>query len=399
MSRLHLFAVPLALALGLLAVAALAGAERQERFFPLLGFGFGPPPRAVPNTPCFTTNNLNGTCSSRRNCAGVTGGVPAGDCARGLGVCCVVSLSCGTTSSANFTYFTNPGYPGTYPGGGRCTITINKCAGVDQLRLDFLDLTLAQPDANGVCRSDFLSITGASFAYPRICGVNAGNHMYVDFPAGTNSVVLSVDTDSTVRFARVWNIRITQIEATNPSHAPPGCLQYYQDTTGSVTSFNYGTTAATTMGATPIGTREIANLDYMACVRPAAGYCSIEWSQLADDPYSFTVSGDTSVLDATTLGTAFAALSGITAATATQAAMLACDGDYVIIPSAIQNQVYTVGDRFCGNGFVTTTSVTKPFWLGVHTNNTESGFPPTILPDIANRGFSLTYRQLPCPIF
>ncbi|XP_052132541.1 uncharacterized protein LOC113202409 [Frankliniella occidentalis] len=154
------------------------------------------------------------------------------------------------------------------------------------------------------------------------------------------------------------------------------------------------------MGATPIGTREIANLDYTACVRPAAGYCSIEWSQPTDDPYSFTVSGDTSVVDPTLLGTPTAAVSGVTPATATAAATLACDGDYVIIPSPIQNMIYTVGDRFCGNGFVTTTSVSKPFYLGVHTNNTEAGFPAAgILPDIANRGFHLNYRQLPCPIF
>lgn len=54
--------------------------------------------------------------------------------------------------------------------------------------------------------------------------------------------------------------------------------------------------------AAPIGTREIANLDYSVCVRPAAGYCSIEWSQPSDEPYSFTVSGDTSALDVTVLG-------------------------------------------------------------------------------------------------
>lgn len=108
--RLHLLAL---LAVGVLGLAALAAADRTERcksrrivggavfgslslivgvvvaVFPLLGFGFGPPPRAVAPSPCITQNNLNGTCSSRRNCAGVTGGVPAGDCARGLGVCCV----------------------------------------------------------------------------------------------------------------------------------------------------------------------------------------------------------------------------------------------------------------------------------------------------------------------
>lgn len=38
-----------------------------------------------------------------------------------------VQKSCGTTSALNNTYFVNPGYPGTYRGGARCSITINKC--------------------------------------------------------------------------------------------------------------------------------------------------------------------------------------------------------------------------------------------------------------------------------
>lgn len=92
----------------------------------------------------------------------MAGGVPAGDCARGLGVCCVgegttslgfkhwpsvpfshppsfffcsrpVVLSCGSSSNTNFTYFTNPGYPSAFAGGGRCTITITKSSGVDQV--------------------------------------------------------------------------------------------------------------------------------------------------------------------------------------------------------------------------------------------------------------------------
>ncbi|KAJ1524906.1 hypothetical protein ONE63_009765 [Megalurothrips usitatus] len=374
-------------------------ARRLPAVFPLLGFGFGPPPRAVAPSPCTTQNNLSGTCSSRRNCAGVTGGVPAGDCARGLGVCCVVVLACGTTSNANFTYFTNPGYPATYPGGGRCTITVTKSAGVDQLRLDFLDLTLAQPDANGLCRNDFLTVSAGSFPLPRICGSNTGGHMYVDIPNGTNSIVISVDTDVGVRFTRTWNIRITQIEATNPSHAPPGCLQYYQDTANTISSFNYGTTANPAVGATPMGTREIANLDYSVCVRPAAGYCSIEWSQLADDPYSFTISSDTDGLDNTVLGACAACVSCARAGTVDAALTgAACDGDFIVIPDPIQNMLLAPSDRFCGNALVTTSSVSKPFWLAVHTNNTEVGTPPQT-PDIANRGFRLNYRQLPCPIF
>jgi hypothetical protein len=41
------------------------------------------------------------------------------------------------------------------------------------------------------------------------------------------------------------------------------------------------------------GTRQIVNTNYGVCVRAAHGYCSILWTQNANDMYSFTVSGDT----------------------------------------------------------------------------------------------------------
>jgi hypothetical protein len=37
-------------------------------------------------------------------------------------------------------------------------------------------------------------------------------------------------------------------------------------------------------------------MNYGVGVRAAPGYCSIEWTQASNDPYSFTVSGDTEVV-------------------------------------------------------------------------------------------------------
>jgi hypothetical protein len=51
-----------------------------------------------------------------------------------------------------------------------------------------------------------------------------------------------------------------------------------------------------------IGTRQIANTNYGVCVQTAAGYCSIQWTQTPNDPYSFTVSGDTGGIDTALLG-------------------------------------------------------------------------------------------------
>jgi hypothetical protein len=50
------------------------------------------------------------------------------------------------------------------------------------------------------------------------------------------------------------------------------------------------------------GTRQISSITYGVCVQAALGYCSIQWMQNPNDPYSFTVSGDTAGIDPTLLG-------------------------------------------------------------------------------------------------
>jgi len=50
------------------------------------------------------------------------------------------------------------------------------------------------------------------------------------------------------------------------------------------------------------GTRQTANTNYGVCVQAAPGYCSIQWTQNPNDPYSFTVSGDTGGIAPTLLG-------------------------------------------------------------------------------------------------
>lgn len=58
-----------------------------------------------------------------------------------------------------------------------CTLTIWKAnKWVCQVRLDFIDFNLAEPDANGRCLNDFFLVTGTGSNFPRICGVNTGQH-------------------------------------------------------------------------------------------------------------------------------------------------------------------------------------------------------------------------------
>lgn len=147
---------------------------------------------------------------------------------------------------------------------------------------------------------------------------------------------------------------------------------YYTGITGTVNSFNYGRpVSAGTNGNVNMlrpGTRELANLNYGVCVDMRPGYCRIRWSQAVGDPYSFTITGDT-------IGT-----------TPPAGPMNGADcTDYIVVP----NPVNFVTDRFCGNQLPTLETWTKPFVLTVVTNGEEAN-------DIGNRGFSLSYTQVPC---
>jgi hypothetical protein len=59
-------------------------------------------------------------------------------------------------------------------------LLISKCAVLgyafcQQLRIDFHDFTLAEPNLDGECIEDVFRITGGS-AVPSICGENSGQH-------------------------------------------------------------------------------------------------------------------------------------------------------------------------------------------------------------------------------
>ncbi|RZC37486.1 uncharacterized protein BDFB_014442, partial [Asbolus verrucosus] len=299
----------------------------------------------------------------------------------------LVQGTCGGNSSYNNTYFINTGYPNTVS---------------DSVRLDFLNLNLAQPDGNGNCVTDSLIVTGGASNVPIICGENSGQHIYVNFN-DDNDITLMIATGVLDSYARSWNIKITQLACDCPSlgkvymrvsdctnynlSAPTGCLMYYTDLTGTVNSFNYGTTISGSvvmnnnmMIPTQFvpGTRELANLNYGVCVQMQPGYCSIQWSQ-GPDSTSFTVSGDTATQEASTAGLPGGSVIGTN-----------CTTDFVVIPNPSYPNGTAVGaDRFCGNQLPTVTSSSKPFVLTVVTDGDD-------MTDAANRGFSLNYRQLPC---
>lgn len=126
---------------------------------------------------------------------------------------------------------------------------------------------------------------------------------------------------------------------------------YYTELSGTVTSFNYGSTVSgalitdTETGTTYPGTRELANLNYGVCIAMAPGYCSIQWSQSSGDVYSFTVTNSTIGLSVDP-GLPADSIIGEN-----------CTTDFVVIPNPYySNGTAVLGDRFCGNEFPTVTS-------------------------------------------
>ncbi|KAJ2954414.1 hypothetical protein O0L34_g2679 [Tuta absoluta] len=338
------------------------------------------------NTECASQSSMNGTCLARRECNNLNGTATA-MCASRRGRCCVVQRTCGTFTNVNNTYFTSPGYPTAYPGGQACTIVVQRCNNqICQLRVDFLDMVLAQPNGDGVCATDSITITGGNTIVPTLCGDNTGQTLFVDFNANT-PITITVTATLATTFGRRWNIRLVQLGCDCPGIAPNGCLQYFTGTMGTIRSFNYGAQANTALSASLVqGTRQIANLNYGICIRMEAGFCTIQYVQSPNDMFSFTVTGDVDGADATVLGTAVGALNDG-----------ACVTDFVVIPNPVVTATnLAVGtDRFCGLGFVPVQTGVKPFVLTVVTNGDE-GATATTPPDVSNRGFSLQYTQVAC---
>lgn len=227
----------------------------------------------------------------------------------------------------------------------RCSLSVSPCSdAVCQLRVELLDLSLAPPSGDGVCNIDVLSISGGATNVPNLCGENSGQHVIVDFD-GTNSITISITATASYASGRHWNIRVTQLNCDSQFRAPSGCLQYYLPTSGIVRSFNYSPSPNARPNAIGVeGTRQIASLSYGICIR-AQGSCSITYSVLSSDIYSFTLTGDVGAVDPSLLGTG-----------TLQEQM--CTTDYIIIPNPSQSgALLTTGsDRFCGLGLNPTTS-------------------------------------------
>jgi hypothetical protein len=227
------------------------------------------------------TDDDVGICVYKKTCEGADNTVIAGECDKGGNVnsdvnsgetalvCCKRITTGGESLSAAIFYYTNPNYPADDRNDLSSNLKISVRRGVCQLRLDFLTFELPNPDASGRCTPQnnmAIMAPGAPLGIlggrnNRICGLNTDNHLYIPTSAG-DSVQLITTLSGTVAVplsranlayssstAYKWNIRVTQVECNSANfyfselEAPTSCLQWFTESFGTVSSFNFDATA------------------------------------------------------------------------------------------------------------------------------------------------------------
>lgn len=213
-----------------------------------------------------------GLCLNTYECR-IQNGESHGACALGFGVCCVFTSSCNAEVANNVTYFVNPNFPGLLDDVGECSLRVKKISkDISQLRLDFVNFNLAQPNRKtGVCETDTFVVTGGASNDLRICGLNSGQHVYYDMDDAKDYVTINIRLTKG-NYNRMWEIKITQIEFAQ--RAPAGCLQYFHEVTGTVQTMNFA-----------VNGRHLADQDYVICIRQEHGMCSIAYEPCDENSF------------------------------------------------------------------------------------------------------------------
>ncbi|XP_050668490.1 uncharacterized protein LOC126967848 [Leptidea sinapis] len=223
---------------------------------------------------CSSSNGLEGTCLHEFDCQKV-GGMVLGSCADGFGSCCVVQFSCDSRTSAPVGWFTNPGFPSPSSNRMSCTASIDKASrDITQIRLDFQSFEMLPP-TGGNCEQDQFIVTGqnANNVIPILCGINTGQHVYIDVGHVEGPVNLSIQ--SITADNRLFSIKVTQLTPADDLAAPVGCIQYFTAVQGHLESFNYRDRSDTIVGKKP---SYLNNLNYAMCVERRPDTCSITYT-------------------------------------------------------------------------------------------------------------------------
>merc|ERR1719189_325928 len=315
-----------------------------------------------------------GLCLTSTECSDRSG-TASGNCASGFGVCCFSSVDALTQTLANnMTYLQNPGFPAAHAevtAALTYAYTIAADEDIAQIRLDFHTGTFADPvAATGVCTTDTVTATSVATgatAVARLCGVLAGQHMYVENAGTATTINIALGVNA---FSRTWKILVRMIEKGNPSiiNKPAGCLQWFMETTGTVSSFNFNKN-----GALGNILAQVAS-SYSVCIRPEGNSNCVEWRE-----------ADGSSIDAFTLDATAGAI-------ANTAEVGTCAATFVEIPNK-SAQI----PRYCGTLLSNSDAATQAgtvtsdeHYINVYASNAGKGRVA------AGSGFNLVYNQKQC---
>jgi len=276
----------------------------------------------------------------------------------------------------------NPNFPNAYGSEAAATYTINKCStDVCSLRLDFETFSTAGPTTTSDVDAsiDSLTITttpAQSLGLPVIGGINTGYHAYLDVGHEAGATATLSFAFGTSALPRTWEIKVTQLECSNRSKPPPGCMQYFTQPSGRVESYNFQNTQH----------QHLHNQDYNICIRDS-GYKCVEY-RACSDANSFGVGGN-----------------GAKASIGSE-----CTTDFVGIEgggacNAAGNDDLVLG-KFCGEifswldahtaalGLTTVCDCTKPFNIRFFSNAAGQEIAAATT---AQRGFCLEYKLTNTP--
>merc|ERR1711971_919022 len=373
-----------------------------------------------PNDACAVTGgSKNGTCYTAEECSN-KGGVNAGSCASGFGVCCTFTLNCGGSSSENCTYFDSA----TTVNEGACRAQICKCnSNICQIRLDFSALVITGPSTastsialnlagqlakTGIavasttqCLTDTFSITNQN-TVPVICGTNSGFHVYFDASDSCNSLDFQLGNNAigvSAAATRSWSIKVTQYACDYENKAPSGCTQWHFGSSGTnyVYTFNYQATSP----------KHLANQQQVICIRRESGNCQVCWS--ANAVTDVGVSGNPMTKAGVVLGT-------MCCNYGTAGLAIAIVGyDCLMIPGASKPaDGKPAPPKICGTEIglvsaaqaaidiagnqVTICSKSRPFRVIFHSDGYEAANEGDAKDEAStgNKGFKLRYYQLSC---
>ncbi|XP_059620666.1 uncharacterized protein LOC132264464 [Phlebotomus argentipes] len=351
--------------------------------------------------PCTSTVGA-GTCMRRADCLAADGETPPGDCGVKGTYCCTAFLGCGGTAHLKRVYIEREGPFVTNCNHNIIMINENIC----QLRLDFESFLLAPPtDIGGVpmCLVDTFQVKDF-----QLCGVNDGQHAYVDVTPGTQ---LNVELSFTLMDRALnpalpdpqWRILVTQIECAPgavtvrtgrdliedlsaedeytreprvlhnqpPAYildqailAPRGCLQYFSTPSGFIESFNFNHGMGTYPG----------NMHYAICFKRRPNDKRITFTSLFFQLGFTILSADNEGYDNICF---------------TQIESPGRSEDYLFIPQAIRQSFPNVrASYFCAQSLANTSVIaTQPGPFVIHFNS-DSLYEPQ-RPEI---GFRMSYQ-------